>query len=54
MSYDQVVGASGGDDASSSVAVIVEGSSLGGGIQTFAGVVSSTGATGSDDVGRSG
>ena len=54
MSYDQTVGASGGDDAPSGVAVTMEDSSWGGGIRTFAGVVPSVGATDAKDVGRSG
>ena len=54
MSYDQVVGASGGDDACSGVVVTTGGSFLGGGIRTSAGVVSSVGAIGAEDAGRSG
>ena len=54
MSYGQVVGASGGDDASYGIAVTMGGSSWGGGIRTSAGVVSSIGVIGAKDAGRSG
>ena len=53
MSYDPVVGALGGDDASSGVAITVGGSSYGSGIRTYAGVVSLVGVIGAEDVGRS-
>ena len=54
MSYDQTVGASGGDDVFSGVVVTVGGSSWGGGIRTFSGVVSLVGAIGAEDAGKSG
>ena len=54
MSYYQVMGASGGDDASLGVAVTVGGSSWGGGIWTSTGVVPLAGVIGAEDGGRSG
>ena len=54
MSYDPVVGALGGDDASSGVAITVGGSSYGSGIRTSIGVVFSAGAIDAEDARRSG